>query len=417
MSATRPLSSSARDVVRASPLAPFLQAFECYLEDRRYATSTAAHYLGSLAHLARWMEQEHLTVEQLDEAVFARFLDEHVPQCRCPDPVVRGHEVLRATCGHLLAVLRADGVIGESAAATTPVEEELRRFETHLEQVRGLAASTRRHQLRIVRCLLVERFGTGRIDLAAILPEQLRRFLARQQTSYTKPHSSATLISTLRSYLRFCVTRGEPVQGLMGVLVSPPNWRQAALPKALSDEEVARLVAALGEDGLSARRDAAIVRCALDLGLRRGEIAALSLDDIDWRDGTLTLRRTKGGRADTLPLPPTTGQAIADYLRLERTQTSSRALFVRCIAPQGRPLGPHGVAKAIRQAYARAGLTGHSAHALRHTLASRLLASGGSLKEVADVLRHRSLDTTLIYAKLDERSLIDVALPWPGANA
>jgi site-specific recombinase XerD len=301
--------------------------------------------------------------------------------------------------------------------ATTPVEEELRRFETHLEQVRGLAASTRRHQLRIVRCLLMERFGTGRIDLSAILPEQLRRFLERQQRSYTKPHSCATLISTLRSYLRFCVTRGEPVQGLMGVLVSPPNWRQAALPKALSDEEVARLVASLGEDGLAARRDAAIVRCALDLGLRRGEIAALSLDDIDWRDGTLTLRRTKGGRADTLPLPPTTGQAIADYLRLERTQTSSRALFVRCIAPQGRPLGPDGVAKAIRQAYARAGLTGHSAHALRHTLASRLLASGGSLKEVADVLRHRSLDTTLVYAKLDERSLTEVALPWPGAIA
>ncbi|NEX23694.1 tyrosine-type recombinase/integrase, partial [Thiorhodococcus mannitoliphagus] len=228
---------------------------------------------------------------------------------------------------------------------------------------------------------------------------------------------SASLISTLRSYLRFCVTRGEPVQGLMGVLVSPPNWPQATLPKALSEEEVARLVAELGEDASSTRRDVAIVRCALDLGLRCGEIAALSLDDIDWRDGTLMLRRTKGGRADTLPLPPTTGQAIADYLRLERTQTSSRALFVRCIAPQGRPLGPDGVAKVIRQAYARAGLTGHSAHALRHTLASRLLASGGSLKEVADVLRHRSLDTTLIYAKLDTPSLSEVALPWPGEVA
>lgn len=122
-------------------------------------------------------------------------------------------------------------------------------------------------------------------------------------------------------------------------------------------------------------------------------------------------------RADTLPLPPTTGQAIAEYLRLERTQTSSRALFVRCIAPQGHPLGPDGVAKVIRQAYARAELSGHSAHALRHTLASRLSASGGSLKEVADVLRHRSLDTTLIYAKLDTPSLSEVALPWPGEVA
>lgn len=417
MSATRPLSSSTRDVVRASPLAPYLQAFDRFLQERRYATSTAAHYLGSLAHVARWMEQEQLAAGQLDEAVLARFLGEHLPQCRCPGPVMRGPADLRAACGHLLALLRADGVIGESAPVMTPVEEELRCFEAHLEQVRGLAASTCKNQLRIVRCLLMERFATGPVKLSAVRSEQLRQFLAQQQRAYTKPHSSATLISTLRSYLRFCVTRGEPVQGLMGVLLSPPSWPQAALPKALSEEEVALLVSALAEDGSSTRRDVAIVRCALNLGLRCGEIAALSLDDIDWRNGTLTPRRTKGGRIDTLPLPPTTGQAIANYLRLERTQTSSRALFVRCIAPQGRPLGFDGVAKAIRQAYARAGLTGHSAHALRHTLASRLLASGSSLKEVADVLRHRSLDTTLIYAKLDAHSLSEVALPWPGEVA
>ncbi|MBK1724545.1 site-specific integrase [Thiocystis violacea] len=146
------------------------------------------------------MEQEHLTVEQLDESVFARFLDEHLPQCRCPDPVIRGPEALRSTFGHLLAVLRADGMIGESAPVMTPVEEELRCFEAHLEQVRGLASSTRRNQLRIVRCLLVERFATGPVELSAIRPEQLRQFLAQQQRAYTKPHSSATLISTLRSH-------------------------------------------------------------------------------------------------------------------------------------------------------------------------------------------------------------------------
>jgi integrase len=157
-----------------------------------------------------------------------------------------------------------------------------------------------------------------------------------------------------------------------------------------------------------------MVRLALDLGLRRGEIAGLALEDIDWRAGTIRLRRTKGGREDILPLPETTGRAIADYLRLERPQTTSRAVFVRRIAPCGRPVGPHCVGKTIRQAYARAGLPYTGAHLLRHTMASRLLASGSSLKEVADVLRHRSLNTTLIYAKLDTRSLSTVALPWPG---
>ena len=157
-----------------------------------------------------------------------------------------------------------------------------------------------------------------------------------------------------------------------------------------------------------------MVRLALDLGLRRGEIARLALEDIDWRAGTIQLRRTKGGREAVLPLPETTGRAIADYLRLERPQTISRAVFVRRTAARGHPIGPDCVGKTIRQAYARAGLPYTGAHLLRHTMASRLLAGGSSLKEVADVLRHRSLNATLVYAKIDTRSLSNVALPWPG---
>ena len=163
--------------------------------------------------------------------------------------------------------------------------------------------------------------------------------------------------------------------------------------KALSDAEVQRLVDSLGWEGPSARRADAMVRLALDLGLRRGEIARLALEDIDWRAGTIRLRRTKGGREDVLPLPETTGRAIADYL-----------VIARGLLP----------ADTIRQAYARAGLPYAGAHLLRHTMASRLLVGGSSLKEVADVLRHRSLNATLVYAKIDTRSLSNVALPWPG---
>jgi site-specific recombinase XerD len=139
------------------------------------------------------------------------------------------------------------------------------------------------------------------------------------------------------------------------------------------------------------------------------------LDDIDWRAGTITLRHTKGRREDVLPLPATTGTAIAAYLKDARPKTSNRAVFVRHLAPRDRPVGPDLVRKTIRQAYARAGLPYTRSHLLRHTMANRLLAGGSSLKEVADVLRHRSLNTTLIYAKLDSRKLVDVALPWPGS--
>jgi len=175
------------------------------------------------------------------------------------------------------------------------------------------------------------------------------------------------------------------------------------------------LIGSLGQASRSQRRSAAIVRCALDLGLRSGEVARLSLDDIDWRAGTITLRHTKGRREDVLPLPATTGAAIAAYLKEERPKTRNRAVFVRHVAPRDQPIGPDLVRNTIRQAYARAGLPYTGSHLLRHTMANRLLAGGSSLKEVADVLRHRSLNTTLIYAKLDSRNLVEVALPWPGS--
>jgi integrase len=201
--------------------------------------------------------------------------------------------------------------------------------------------------------------------------------------------------------------------GLLSVLSYPANWQHASLPKSLSDEEIERLLTSLDWPGPAMRRSTAIVRCAVDLGLRSGEIAALGLDDIDWRAGTVTLRTTKSRREQVLPLPEATGRAIAAYLQHERPKSAHRAVFVRRVAPRDEPIGADLVRKTIRQAYRRAGLPYTRSHLLRHTIARRLLDGGSSLKEVADVLRHRSLNTTLIYAKLDSRNLGAVALPWP----
>jgi integrase len=298
---------------------------------------------------------------------------------------------------------------------TTPVDEEVRRFDEHMDHVRGLAPGTRRMTLRIVRRLLVERFEDRPVIIAAIKPEHVRSFFARQSRLYRTPVNAAVVVSALRRYFRYRAALGDAVHGLISTLSYPANWQMASLPQSLTPEEVRRLVGALGQEGRSMRRADAIVRCALDLGLRGSEIAQLSLDDIDWAAGTITLRRTKARRQDVLPLPAATGSALAGYLKQERPKSNNRAVFVRHIAPRDEPIGPDLVRKAIRQAYARAGLPYTRAHLLRHTMASRLLQSGSSLKEVADVLRHRSLNTTLIYAKLDSRSLKTVALPWPGS--
>ena len=189
------------------------------------------------------------------------------------------------------------------------------------------------------------------------------------------------------------------------------------MPHALTGEEVERLLDSFRFARRWPKRGYAIVRCALDLGLRAGEIARLKISDIDWHAGTVTLRGTKSFRQDILPLPVETGQALADYLQHERPPSTSSAIFVHPMVPRGEPSTAGAIQKVIINAYRRCDLPHSGSHALRHTLACRLVEHGSSLKEVADLLRHRSLNTTLIYAKLDTPKLSTVPLPWPGSES
>jgi site-specific recombinase XerD len=414
---TQSSRSNCIDWLAASPFAPHIDAYKQYLTDRGYAATTFSSCIRSIAHFAQWMRSRRLQVRRIDESVVTEFLDGHLPECRCTGSICRDRRSLSAALGHLLVVLRARGIVTPPAVRATPVDEELLRYDTYMDHVRGLAPKTRRTALRIVGRLLVSRFGASAFDIAAIKPNHVRRFFAQQAKLYSKPATAGTVVSALHGYFRYRTSLGNKVHGLIGVLSFPANWQLSSLPKTLTTEEVEQLIGALGQSGRSMRRADAIVRCALDLGLRSGEVARIGLDDINWRAGTITLQHTKGRREDVLPLPVATGKAIAAYLQHERPKTSNRAVFVRHVAPRDVPVGPDLVRKTIRQAFARAGLPYTRSHLLRHTMANRLLAGGSSLKEVADVLRHRSLNTTMIYAKLDSRKLIGVALPWPGSTS
>lgn len=398
-----------------SQLAPHVDAFMLHLLDCRYASNTVNNYLAGLTHFAHWVSQCNIDVKSLDETLIQQFLDDHLPRCNCEKPVFHDRKDLHAALGHLLVLLRANGVIADLSIGLTPVDEELRRFDDHMNHVRGLAPKTRKHYLAIIRRLLLRQFADQPVVISTLKPDDIRKFVACQSDLCRVTASISAPISALRGYFRYRATLGDRVHQLVGVTSFPANWQQATLPKTLGNNEIERLLAALEYVGTAARRTAAIVHCALDLGLRSSEIANLGLDDIDWSTATITLRRTKGRREDVMPLPAATGQAIADYLKFERPQTTNRAVFVRNVAPRDQLVGPDLIRKSIRQAYARAGLPYTRSHLLRHTLANRLLAGGSSLKEVADVLRHRSLNTTLVYAKLDSRNLAAVALPWPGS--
>jgi site-specific recombinase XerD len=398
-----------------SVLAPHAAAFATYLTHARYSSQSCGTYVASLAHLGRWMSQCCLPLCQLDEAAVELFLDRHLPRCDCPKPVVRTHSALRAACMHLLKVLREQHVIAERAGASGPIAEELDRYDAHLREARGLSEGTRRSGLRLVQRLLRYKFADGPVVLARLQPEDVRQFIATQLDLRRTTSNATALTSALRGYFRYRTTLGDRVHRLVGVIASPAHWSLAPLPRALRPFEVKRLLSSFTAELPSPRRGYAMVRCALDLGLRSSEVARLQLADIDWRAGTVTLRHTKSRREDVLPLLATTGRALADYLRYERPKSSNPAVFVRRLAPRDQPISPHAVRRVIRDAFGRIGLTHGRSHALRHTLACRLLDQGSSLKEVADVLRHRSLNTTLIYAKLDHPRLAAVALPWPGS--
>lgn len=398
-----------------SALAPYIDAYIAHLKCGRYADCTIDCYLACLAHFAQWMQQSHLDLCHLDKTSITNFLDEHLPHCNCTKPAVQTRSDLHTACIHLLVVLRSSGVIPEPSLGTDPIDEEMQKFDAYLRDARGLTDKTRRQQRRIVRQFLFTQFGKHDISIGALRPTDVQKFISSRLPLKATVSNAKAVTSSLRSYFRYRTICGDHVLPLLGVIASPAHWSLASLPRALSADEIKRLLDAFPPDLPSFRRGYAMMRCALDLGLRSSEIANLALADIDWQRETITIRHNKSRREDCLPMPVSTGEAMADYLRFERPTSTNHSVFVRIHAPHDVPISSDVVSKVIRKAYHRVGILHGSTHALRHTLARRMLEHGSSLKEIADVLRHRSLNTSLIYAKLDNRSLIGVALPWPGS--
>ena len=295
------------------------------------------------------------------------------------------------------------------------ITEELRRYDEHLRDVRGLTAGTRKGRLRVIGLLLRNKFKHRQIAFARLRPDDVRQFLAQRLAEHQSASNASHHAAALRSYLRYRATCGDQVGKLAAVISNPVHWRLATLPRALKAEEADQLLNAAASARKMPKRAYAIVRLALDLGLRSGEIAHLNLNDIDWHAGTLMLRGTKSLRQDVIPLPAETGEALADYLQHERPAIRHTVVFVRQVAGRSLPITSWAIQKVIKRSCHRIGLPDASAHDLRHTVACRLVERGCSLKEVADVLRHRSLNSTLIYAKLDTPKLAAVALPCPGS--
>ncbi|HET7159736.1 MAG TPA: tyrosine-type recombinase/integrase, partial [Burkholderiales bacterium] len=389
----------------AGPLAECVPAYVARLARGGYASTTVARCLGAIAHFAHWMSMCRLTVGRLDESRIDQFLHDHLPHCGCPAKAMRHPREAHAALMPLLSILRGDGVIADVPVPAGPIVDELRRYDAYMRNSRGLADGTRRSRLRIVERLLVFKFGGGPLAFGEFAAEDIRRFVAEQLELLNTTSNAISINGALRAYLRWRASCGDTVRSLLAVISSPANWSLAPLPRALEPNEVERVLNSFSDTLRSPKRGYAIVRLALDLGLRSIEINRLQLQDVDWRGGTITLRRTKSRRQDVLPLPAITGKALEAYVRHERPSTTNPSLIVRRMAPHDQPMGVDAIRRVVRDAFQRAGIPHSRTHALRHTLACRLVQHGSSIKEVADVLRHRSLNTSLIYAKLNRDAL------------
>ena len=285
----------------------------------------------------------------------------------------------------------------------TPIDIELERFKQFLSSVHGLAPSTCKYRLAIVRQFLQRKFKGRKIDMAAVRPGDLDGFLM-DFASRWKPASLGVVRASLRSYLRFRAVQGDETASLAASLpVVAPYWNRANIPTFLRDRDVRLFLQAFDRSSPTGLRDYAAARCLLDLGLRGHEVAQLHLESFDWHRGIVTVSRSKSRRCQTLPLPRETGEAIVNYLRNGRPESKNRAVFVRHYAPYDKPLTQKTISTAMTEAFVRCGLGGQfsGTHVLRRTLAVRLQRAGMSLKDIADILRHKNLTTTTVYTTVD----------------
>jgi site-specific recombinase XerD len=297
------------------------------------------------------------------------------------------------------------------------VESTLERYREYLTRERGLVATTARLYLYLVRPFVSTRVAPDSftLDWGALRAADVIGFVVARTPQQSR--GVAKLMATaLRSFLGFLHVDGRIAHSLTGAVPCVAGWRLAGLPKGLTPSAVRALVASCDRRRASGRRDFAILTMLVRLGLRAGEVAALRLDDIDWRRGTLVVRG-KGHQVEPLPFPKDVGDAVVRYLRRGRPATAmDRALFVRVKAPH-RGLTALGVSGIVAAAARRAGLGRVHAHRLRHTAAIQLLRAGAPLPEIGQLLRHRRAQTTALYAKVDRAALRTIARPWPGGVA
>jgi integrase/recombinase XerD len=391
--------------VVSGPLAPFAAGYESWLVSRSFARSVAADRLSQLGQLSRWLEQERLGASELTDEQAGRFVAARRAAGRLTWVSPRSVTLP-------LAFLREVGAVPTSAPvlAHGPLEELLAEYQRYLLVERRLCEHTVFDEYGPPARLFLEGFAKADgLSLQLLSAADVTAFLVRE-CPRRGASRARNLVCAVRSLLRYLHVVGAIDTPLVWAVPSVADLRDRTLPRGLEPVAVTKLLASCDRRTLIGRRDYAILLLLSRLGLRASEVAAIGLDDIDWRAGLL-LVRGKGSRQDVLPVPVDLGEAIVSYLRY-RPRCGCRAVFLRVTAPR-KGLNRSTVAWVVRVACDRAGLPRVGSHRLRHTAATAMLRKGASLPEIGQVLRHHEQRTTALYAKVDREALRALTRPWP----
>ena len=390
------------------PLVAHIDSFTALLSEQGYSQSSAHLQTRLVADFSRWLKRNKVAVHEITLEHTKRYL-------RCRARHLRPRRDDAAALIRLLNLLRQQGVNTKQEVQTkaTEVEQLVEEFVLFLRQERALATATVVNYSAFALQFLTERFGAGQVQLGNLCATDVIAFVQRQAACLHLKRAKL-MTTSLRSFLRYMRYRGD-IKVDPAAVPAVANWSMASIPRSISPEHAKQVLAHCNRQTAAGKRDYAILLLLARLGLRAGEIAALTLDDIDWEVGYMQVHG-KGGRVCQLPLPVDVGEAIAAYLQQGRPRSSSRSLFLYAKAPIRGFKNNGEVSLIVSHAFDRAGIDSprKGAHQFRHALATRMLCQGASLSEIGEVLRHRSPDTTRIYAKVDLDSLRTLALPWPG---
>ena len=390
--------------LRNGPMAPYLPDLIRTLEAEGFCQQLICQSVRKADALGQWLIQRGVPLADANESHVQAFV---MQRSRTTYGRLRATGVPR-----IVRTLQRHGILN-GPEVPTEADRWLQRFDEHLAQVHGLCPRGRGNYVRYARRFLASRPDGAVPNWTSLKADEIQSFVQSEMEKLAPSPSRRQPVSAMRAMIRFLAADGSVSPNLSKAIPVIRDWKHATLPKHLSIEQLDRVLAVCRSDSSIRVRDRAIVLLMARLGMRSGEVRQLQLEDIDWRNGVIRVHLGKSRYERTLPLPEDAAAAIIGYLRTERRPSSNRTIFLRSCAPYGSLAAIASIADRVLK---KAGITGTriGAHNFRHTAATLMVRQGASFKEVADVLGHRSLGTTAIYAKLDAHCLAKVALPWPG---